>query len=241
MEDKTKTKEGESGPKIVTESNEKEEKKKIEQERTRLKKIDAVQNYAQCRGIIKVVAKSIDVNPKTLFEWIREDQEFAKALKAQSIDLNNEIKDVMLKKILYDEDGPMIRYYLDRKDPEFIPKAKTEIITGNRTLEDLLDEDENELNAPPKKEENKNGDNTNTTKEPGADNTTNQAGPEIPPGEIIQDTKQEGGTSAIPIQQGPGVLLEKEDEKKSDNKSETKGNLKSDRRGPTPRVHTERH
>ena len=42
-------------------------------------------------------------------------------------------------------DGPSVRYFLDRKHPEFKPHSVTEVVTGTRTLEDILDEAEKKI------------------------------------------------------------------------------------------------
>lgn len=210
--------------------SEEEKAVKVEQERTRINKELFLEELPKCRGIIRLTCQKIGIGERTYYDWRDQDPEFMAEVNKQYINLNDKIKDVLLKKILVEEDGPSVRYYLDRKVAEFMPKAKSEIFTSNRTLEDLLREDEDELNKPKEI----NGDESNTTEE-------NKEGPERVTGEVISHPNEEGGNSEIQIQQGSGILLEKKDEKKSDSEISTKGNIKNHRRGPAPRVHQERY
>lgn len=208
-------------------------KENKEQERTRINKKLFLQYFPQYRGVIRHTCKKIDINEDTFYEWRKNDPEFAEKIKNATVNIRDKIRDVLLKKILIEEDGPSVRYWLDRKDPEFMPKAKTEVITGDRTLEDLLDEDEEMLNN----EVDESGD--------GKNNTTNEKekeeGSAPASSEFIQDSKQEGGDSEVQSKQSTGVLLEKKDQEKSNSESSTKGNLENHRRGPAPRLHSERY
>lgn len=211
---------------------EKSEEVKKDQERTRINKQLFLEMLPQCRGIIRMTCAKIGIGERTYYDWRDNDPEFNEKVAKQYAHLKEEIRDVLLKKILVEADGPSVRYWLDRKDPEFMPKAKTEVITGSRTLEDLLDEDEENLNK-----ENGESNSTNedrTPKEEKERSETTDRG-------TIQDKKQEGGTDTVQVQQGSAVLLEKENEKKPDSQSETKRDQQGNRRGPAPRVHSERH
>lgn len=198
-----------------------------EQARTRIAKQLFLELMPQYRGIVRMVCAKIGMNFSTYYRWKIDDPEFAEAVEKQYVHLKEQIRDVLLKKILVEEDGPSVRYYLDRKDAEFMPKAKTMIITGTRTLDDILEEDENKLNE-------ENGDTIITTEE------ADPQGPAIPAREIIQLERQEGPASEIQIQPGPGILLEEKNTPKPDSKSEAKGSEQTHRRGPVARVHSER-
>ena len=210
----------------------KTEEEKKEQERTRINKKLFLEMLPQCRGIIRLTCAKVGIGERTYYNWKEEDKEFAEEVSKQYLNLKERIRDVLLKKIMVEEDGPSVRYWLDRKDPEFMPKAKTEVITGSRTLEDLLDEDEENLNKENGKSDTTNEDRTPKESEEGSE-TTDRG--------IVQDKKQEGGINTIQTEQSSTVLLEKKDEKKSDSESAPKGNQQNNRRGPAPRVHSERH
>ncbi len=208
------------------------EEQKKEQERTRINKELFLQHFPECRGVVTRTCAVVGIKTtSTIYDWIDKDPQFAEAMKAQHAHLKQQIRDALLDKIFIEKDGPSIRYWLDRKDPEYMPKSKTEsVLTGDKTLEDIIADAETELN---KKEDAK----TNNTNQERQDST----GTEIPTGIAVQDTEQTGTNIPIQAEQGTGVLLEKEDSQKSNSESETKGHIENYRRRPAPRVHSERH
>ena len=223
-----KTKEGELGlvnPTIPTGNDilEITDEEKKEQERTRVNKALFLEYFHKNSLHVTNTCQKINIDRSTYYDWIDNDPEFAKAVEMVRRSMRDEVEDVLVGLVLLKKDPPSVRYWLDRKHPGYIPHSKTEVVVGDRTLEDLIDEREEKLNDKP----------TDTTKD-----TT---GPEIPDREVIQDTKQEGADSAVHIQPGAELLLEKENKTKSNSESETKGNLESDRRRPAVRLHTERY
>lgn len=189
-------------------ATQKGEKQKEEQERTRIKKKMALEVFGNLRGVITVVCKKVEISRETFYEWRKTDPEFAAALKAVEIERCNDIEDLLLGKIFIEHDGTSIRYWLDRKHPNYKPKNVTEVVTGEKTLEDLLDEENKEIDNK-NNEGNKKDDQTG---QPGTD----RAKPD--------DPGQEGKPGEVPIQQSPGVLLGKEDSPKPDSEGKTEGN-----------------
>lgn len=188
------------------------EKKKEEQERTRIKKKMALEIFGNIRGVITVVCKKVEIAPKTFYEWKKTDPEFAAAIREVEIERCNDIEDLLLGKIFIEHDGTSIRYWLDRKHPSYKPKNVTEVVTGEKTLEDLLDEEDKEIDN--KKDDSNKEDNKKD--EPGVDRTK------------PDDPGQEGKHGEIPVQQSPEILLGEENAPKPDNQGEAEGNKQGD-------------
>lgn len=175
---------------------------KTEQERTRIGKKMFLEMLPKHKGIISLVCEKMDIARVTYYDWRNSDPEFAKKVDASFVDLNDRVEDMLMIKIFKQGDGSSIRYFLDRKNPNYKPKVKVETqIIGDKTLEDLLDADNNTNEKQDHGQENTQG----------VDRGTNQ------------DQKQEGGTSTVQVHESTGVLLEQEDEKKPDSQSEAKG------------------
>lgn len=225
-----KTKEGELGSENLTNLTKSEaleitEEEKKEQERTTVNKKLFLEYFPKSNLHIGNTCKTIGIERQTYYNWMDADQEFNDAVENVRKTMRDEMEDVLIGLALVEKDGPSVRYWLDRKHPAYTPKSKVETYTGKKTLEDLLDEHEEKEN-----------DDTTDTKE--NEQTT---GPEIPDREIIQDQKQEGPDSAVQIQHGAEVLLEKENETQPNSESETKGNIQGNRRRPIARLHQERY
>lgn len=176
------------------------DKAKEEQERTRINKRLFLEAFGKMRGIITQVCLKVGISRETYYDWKRNDPEFARAVSTIESNRANEIEDMLIGKIFAEKDGPSIRYWLDRKHPGYKPKNVTEVVVGEKTLEDLLDEEE-------KSDDNKNNDKN----QPGINR------------EINADTGQAGNADAVQIQPGAGILLGPKDEKKPDSESKAEG------------------
>jgi len=111
-------------------------------------------------------------------------------------------------KIMIEKDGPSVRYWLDRKHPEFKPSSITEIIAGERTIEDLIAEADAKVEEQQKLyDEQHNKSKAKQIDESKADIL------------IIEDKKQEGIASTIHTKQSAEVLSGKDDQKKPNTKS----------------------
>jgi len=124
-------------------------KEREEQDRTRIKKQEFLDAFPKNRGVIYRTAEAIGISDSTFYEWRDADPEFAKAVKAARAHLNSKVEDVLMKKVFVDEDGPSVRFYLERRDPEYKAKNITEVVAGVRTLEDILDQAEAEQDKQP--------------------------------------------------------------------------------------------
>lgn len=183
------------------------EKEKVEQERTRVKKGLFLEYYEKLMTI-SATCRKIDISDMQVRRWKADDKEFAQKIIDIDLNLNEAAVDVLKGKVFIEHDGASVRYYLDRKHPDFKPKSITEIVAPTTTMKQLVDEVNKKLN------QNNAGDSQQpkTNDEPGDHS------------DDLKDKKQEGGVSAFPPKSCAEILLGKKDEKKSDIKSPAEGN-----------------
>jgi hypothetical protein len=122
----------------------KQEKEREEQERTTIKKGLFLQEFSRLR-VIEMACKKSDIATATFRKWRTNDPDFAKVFSEIIAQRNSDVEDILMGLVFIKHDGASVRYYLDRKHPEFKPHSVTEVVTGTRTLEDILDEAEKKL------------------------------------------------------------------------------------------------
>ena len=169
------------------------EGKKEEQERTTIKKRMFLENFDKLICDVLMTSKVVGINPSTYYEWRKTDPEFKR--KADAILYREgDIVEARLKKAIAEGNLGAIKFWLDRRHPKYKRNIKIEHqIIGDKTLEDLLDEDEKKLNQ--KNEKNKQGTNSG----------------------VIQDKGQAGQSGEIPIQSSAGTMVAEKNAQKSDN------------------------
>jgi len=182
--------------------------KKVEQERTIIKKKLFLETFAKSNGVITVCCDKIGMSRERYYEWKNNDLDFANALEEINSQKNEVAEDLLWAMVTIKKDAPSIRYYLDRRHPLYKPKNETEVVVGDRTLEDIIDEDEEKLNIKPKKD----------IKQIENDGTNNKD-KQISDRKVIEDKNEEGGKGAVQIQHGAVVVLGEEDEKKPNTES----------------------
>ena len=198
---------------------------KEDNENTKRRKLLFLEYFERTICMIYESAKLTDIDPTTYYEWCKTDADFKHKVDA-ILFREADLVESRLKKAMMANDIGAIKFWLGRRDPRYKLNVKIENhIVGDVTLEDIIQKDEEKLNET----------GNNTTK-----NETNK-GPEIPDREFIQDTKQERRDSPVQIEQSTRVLLEKENEKKPDSQSKTKGYLEDHRRRPVARLYSERN
>jgi len=157
---------------------------KEEQERTKIKKRLFLEVYGKTLGSIRATCEAVKISRETYYEWRRIDPEFdfniRNAWKQKLEDVREQLNHLILK-----GDGPSIRYFLDRRDPEFMPKAK--------------------IIAPPPGEKSGEDDINEYFKE----NAEGQF--ELHRGQVL-DKGQEGSVGAVQIKSDAGNIPEKKDE-----------------------------
>jgi hypothetical protein len=169
---------------------------KKEQERTRIRKQMFIQYFQKHFGIISKVCNDIGIERSTYYGWRKDDPEFAKKIREVEGERNDAVEDVLFL-LIAQEDGPSVRFYLERRNPAYKQKTVNEVIPGDRTLEDLLDEFKNKDDE--------------LSKQQNIDSK--------PP----QDSQQAGIASTVPIQHSPTVLLGTENAPQPDGQGPPKG------------------
>jgi hypothetical protein len=172
----------------VVETKQQKEHKE-EQERTRIKKALFVDGWKKYHGVVSVICDKVGIDRCTFYEWRKDDPDFSEAIRTAKQTLNEEVEDLLMGKMFLEKDGTSIRYFLDRKHPGYKPRSVSEVVVGgDRTLEDLIDEDK----AKP----------TETTN---AENTTgNDRGD-------TENKGQEGAVSEVQAEPSAEVLLGAQD------------------------------
>jgi len=171
-------------------------KEREEQERSKIKKIFFLGIYRKTLGSIKATCEEVDIHRATFYRWMEEDENFRKDIDKAYKEKLDDVEQRLNEKII-EGDATMIRYFLDRKHPDYRPRSVTEVIAGTRTLEDLFDEYKNKDEGTPEQQ--------NTDRK------------------ITEDPKQEGTASAVQVQHSAGVLLDEKDTPKPDTESTPKG------------------
>ena len=206
-----------------------QENAKREQARTTINKKLVVENWFNCKGVIETVAAKVGINPWTIHKWIREDDNFSKKLMDIDIDAKSVGEDILRGMAFLKKDVSALKFWLRANHEKYKLKVTSEIIGGgSQSAKELLDEFDKEIERYEK---------TKITK-------TTYTKSKEPSGKVgvpLQDKKQERRVSTIQTEQSSGILLEEEDEKKSDSKGDTKRNLKGNRRRPAPRLYSERY
>jgi len=172
-----------------------------EQERTKIKKRAFLELWEKSNGVVTYVCEKLNINRDTFYTWKMNDKEFAAKVKAVEDSRLDAAEDVLFGKIFIERDASCARYFLDRKHPGYKPKSVTEVIAGEKTLEDLLAEDDAKADKELKEYERKH----NNTKADGEKD-------EHPTNGTIQNQDQEGGNSQVQTESGADILSPKKDE-----------------------------
>jgi len=117
-----------------------ERERREDQERTKVKKALFLEYWKKSGGVICVTCDMVNIDRTTFYAWKNDDPEFARAVQITEIERNTAVEDLLYAKIFVEKESASIRYYLDRVDPKYKPRQVSEVVVGDRTLEDLLDE-----------------------------------------------------------------------------------------------------
>lgn len=167
-----------------------------EQERTTIKKRLFLEQFEKSMCIVSKSCEKVGIDRATLYRWRKEDAQFERDYMAILYRENEQAEEV-LKALVKSGDAGAVKFFLSRKHPGYKAKVAMEHLpVGQKTLEDLLDEQE--IND----EKNERGTDTGAIENPG------QAGP----------------VGALQAEPGATVLPVKADAPKSDTESPAKGN-----------------
>jgi len=182
-----------------------------EQERTKVKKRMFLEYFAKSMGIVRLACQKIDVSRSTFYDWKAKDKEFTEALLTVEAQRNDEVEDRLFQRIR-EGSGADIRYYLTCRNSKYKPRSVQEVITGDRTYEDLVDEQKKRIAEAQKIYDDKH-------KQPKTAGPNEQGSDR----KHVENKDQEGSANSIPVQRSPEVLLETKDTPKPDTESEAKG------------------
>lgn len=180
-----------------------EVEKEKERESTIARKKVFLKIWETTLGSVKATCEKTGIGRTTYYDWMRDDKEFAKSVREYDEKFLEDLDQTGKLQILKG-DSSMIRFYLDRRHPNFKQRTVTEVITGSKSLKELIEEDEEQLNDGDKKQ-------SNTADESGTD----RGG--------VENQGQARENGAVQTEPGAKVLLGKENEAKSDIESATKG------------------
>lgn len=110
---------------------------KEEQERTTRAKAQFLEVYGKNMGTIGVACDKCEMPRSTYYHWMKTDPQFRSAI-AQIDESRIDMVEDELMQLIQKHDGPSIRFFLERKAPEYKAKSQTEIVTGDKTFEELL-------------------------------------------------------------------------------------------------------
>lgn len=154
--------------------------------------------------IVSAVIEKMEITRAAYYDWIHDDPDFKNAVLKIEGERHADVEDRLFKKIKQD-DGPSIRFYLERREPRYKIKSINEIgPTGFKSLEELIADEEKKRDEQIAEQIRKSEQQRNNR-------------------EAIQDTGQEGADSEVQIQPSPGLLLETKDTPKPDTESEARG------------------
>lgn len=110
---------------------------RLEQDRTREAKEKFLEVYQRTIGTVTLACDQAGIARVTFYKWMKTDPHFRSALMELKDDRVSMVEDRLMKLIQMD-DGPSIRFFLERMAPEYKAKGELEIVTGTRTFEDIL-------------------------------------------------------------------------------------------------------
>ena len=96
------------------------------------KKSEAVLNWRLTKGHIANLCELTNISRQTYYKWLSEDLYFAQAINEAEAELNDDMRDALLKKV--DEGSSSdIQFYLKKKHPEFKDTPSTLVQVNNYT------------------------------------------------------------------------------------------------------------
>lgn len=95
-----------------------------------IKKEKFVQLYSQLNGHITDACAGTDISRTTYYKWLDTDEDFAKRIMEAEMNLNDEIRDVLINKAA-SGDMTAVIFYLKNRHPDFKPQPSTLIQVNN--------------------------------------------------------------------------------------------------------------
>jgi hypothetical protein len=82
------------------------------------KKRNFIETYRQTFGHISNTCSAIGINRATYYDWLEKDKDFLKEIMEAEMELNDEIRDVLIKKA-GEGDMTAVIFYLKKRHPDF--------------------------------------------------------------------------------------------------------------------------
>lgn len=122
-----------------------ENKKRVQREETIRNKKTWLDRYKSDLGSFTSVCKKTGIPRDTFNYWRKTDDEFNEKLFANRDDRVDNIEDRLVSEAM-NGNVSALKFLLEHNHPKYSKKLQVETFTGDRTLEDLLDADEEKLN-----------------------------------------------------------------------------------------------
>lgn len=117
----------------------KEEADRVENEResTKRKKEAFIQIFERTMGTITVACEKAEISRWTYYEWMKTDPTFRQKIQEierQRLDMTED----RLFKAIQGDNIRAITFFLEKRHENYKPKSQVEVVTGDRTFEDIL-------------------------------------------------------------------------------------------------------
>lgn len=98
--------------------------------RRNIKKQKAIELWRETHGHISNICRTLDIERKTFYAWLKADKAFAQALFDAEAELNDEVRDALIQKIA-NGDMTGIIFYLKNRHPDFLEKKPNTMVQVN--------------------------------------------------------------------------------------------------------------
>jgi len=106
-----------------------------------LKKKKFVETYRQLMGHITNTCRAIGINRTTYYNWLDKDEKFAKQIMEAEMELNDDIREVLIQKAA-EGDLTAVIFYLKKRHPDFKETPKVLI---QQNFKNLLENERKEF------------------------------------------------------------------------------------------------
>ena len=88
-----------------------------------IKKARAVELWRETFGHITNICASIGIARSTFYDWLKNDNDFNQAIANAEGELNDEMRDILIKKAAEGDNAALI-FYLKKRHPEFLDRPQ---------------------------------------------------------------------------------------------------------------------
>src|SRR3990167_11558924 len=89
--------------------------------KTDIQKAKLVELWVQTRGHISDMCRSLGIERKTFYNWLKKDKNFNEAIQTAEWGLHDDVRDALIQKIA-EGSSTDIQFYLKKRHPDFIDK-----------------------------------------------------------------------------------------------------------------------